>query len=60
MAGHIFEVTQSKERVWSYQSPFQDKNGMPLVYRAYRVPPEWLPEGAASHEYTPWSVAYGE
>ena len=60
VAGHIFEVTQSKERVWSYQSPFQDKNGMPLVYRAYRVPPEWLPEGAASHEYTPWSVAYGE
>ena len=60
VAGHIFEVTPAKKMVWSYMSPFQDKHGMPLVYRAYRVPPEWLPLAAVENEYQSWAEAYGD
>jgi hypothetical protein len=44
--GRIFEVTPGHEIVWEYVSPFfadpkETQNG---VYRAYRVPYEWVPQ----------------
>ncbi|MBP1624284.1 MAG: hypothetical protein H6Q07_2304 [Acidobacteria bacterium] len=44
--GRIFEVTAKHEIVWEYISPFfsdakETQNG---VYRAYRVPYEWVPQ----------------
>lgn len=44
--GRIFEVTPEHEIVWEYVSPFfadpkETQNG---VYRAYRVPYEWVPQ----------------
>jgi hypothetical protein len=45
--GRIFEVTAGHEIVWEYVSPFfadpkETQNG---VYRAYRVPYDWVPQG---------------
>ncbi len=43
--GRIFEVTPKHELVWEYISPFQGKlRKINMVYRAYRVPYEWIPQ----------------
>ncbi|NPV60618.1 MAG: thioredoxin [Actinobacteria bacterium] len=55
--GRIFEVTPGGEIVWQYI----DGAGIQMlgsVYRAYRVPPEWVPGNPAG--YTPWSELYEE
>ncbi|MDL2307440.1 aryl-sulfate sulfotransferase [Desulfovibrio sp. OttesenSCG-928-C06] len=43
--GRIFEVTREHELVWEYISPYKG-TALPLnmVYRAYRVPYEWVPQ----------------
>jgi hypothetical protein len=46
--GRMFEVTADHEIVWEYVSPFfadpnETQNG---VYRAYRVPYDWVPQAA--------------
>lgn len=43
--GRIIEVTAEHEIVWEYISPYWGKE-MPLnmVYRAYRLPYEWVPQ----------------
>ena len=44
--GRVFEVRQSGEIVWEYMSPYSQKNGLGItsqVYRAYRVPYDWVP-----------------
>ncbi len=44
-SGRIFEVTQQYEIVWEYISPYFGANGRSNdVYRAYRVPYEWVPQ----------------
>jgi Arylsulfotransferase (ASST) len=53
--GRIFEVTPAGEKVWEYV----EGTGIQVlgrVYRAYRVPPEWVPGNPAG--YTPWSGLY--
>jgi len=49
-SGRIFEVTREGDIVWEYISPYKGridaKFGNNSVYRAYRVPASWLPEGA--------------
>jgi len=43
--GRIFEVTAELETVWEYVSPFYNKKmKQSMVYRAYRVPYEWIPQ----------------
>jgi hypothetical protein len=43
--GRIFEVTPEYEITWEYISPyFSDNMATNLVYRAYRVPYEWIPQ----------------
>jgi hypothetical protein len=51
--GRIFEVTPLNEIVWEYICPgisgdYQNNS----VYRAYRVPPEWVPGNPSG--YDPW------
>jgi hypothetical protein len=43
--GRLFEVTSSGEIVWEYVSPYFGTN-QPVnrVYRAYRLPYEWVPQ----------------
>jgi hypothetical protein len=50
--GRIFEVTAGHEIVWEYVSPFfsdakETQNG---VYRAYRVPYDWVPQAPRPEE----------
>ena len=43
--GIMIEVTREHELVWEYVSPyFASKRYTNLVYRAYRVPYEWVPQ----------------
>jgi len=45
--GRVLEVTPEHETVWEYMSPYQqDMRGrkMTTIYRAYRVPYEWVPQ----------------
>lgn len=43
--GRIFEVTTGFEIVWEYVSPYYGKKkNQNMVYRAYRVPHEWIPQ----------------
>jgi hypothetical protein len=56
--GELIEVNRQKQVVWRYQSLFADKDGAPFVYRAYRVPPEWLPAGVNPGNYPAWKDLY--
>jgi hypothetical protein len=46
--GRVIEVTKDHEIVWEYISPYLWDSSAPstrnLVYRAYRVPYEWVPQ----------------
>ena len=42
--GRIFEVTPEHEVVWEFINPHMDNRNMNMVYRAYRVPYEWVPQ----------------
>ena len=51
--GRVFEVTAEKEIVWEYMCPATlGKKSVYEVYRAYRVPSEWVPGNPAG--YQPW------
>jgi hypothetical protein len=46
-SGRIIEVTSKQEIIWEYISPYVNKDmDMNMVYRAYRVPYEWIPQTA--------------
>ena len=43
--GRIIEVTEDHEIVWEYISPYWGKQmKINMIYRAYRVPYEWVPQ----------------
>jgi hypothetical protein len=46
--GRIIEVTSESEVVWEYMNPYTWDSDIPmtrnLVYRAYRVPYDWVPQ----------------
>jgi len=42
--GRIFEVTADHEIVWEYISPYKNQRNSNMVYRAYRVPYNWVPQ----------------
>ncbi|MEC2074795.1 aryl-sulfate sulfotransferase [Metabacillus fastidiosus] len=42
--GRIFEVTENHEIVWEYISPYKNARNSNMVYRAYRVPYNWVPQ----------------
>ncbi|MBI2853898.1 MAG: aryl-sulfate sulfotransferase [Chloroflexi bacterium] len=49
--GRIFEVTREHEIVWEYISPYKgNQYNMNMVYRAYRLPYEWIPQIARPEE----------
>ena len=42
--GNLMEVTPKGEIVWDYVNPYV-RNGEPaMIYRAYRIPYEWIPQ----------------
>ncbi|MFV0439550.1 MAG: aryl-sulfate sulfotransferase [Desulfopila sp.] len=49
--GRIIEVTADHEIVWEYISPYWGRQmNINMVYRAYRVPYEWIPQLAKPQE----------
>ncbi len=56
--GEIIEVTEDKNVVWRYVVPYDETDKRKFVYRAYRIPPEWLPPGKADADYPLWSERY--
>jgi hypothetical protein len=43
--GRIIEITADHRLVWEYVCPYRSKHsGMNMVYRAYRVPYDWVPQ----------------
>jgi hypothetical protein len=61
MDGHLLEVTPDHRVVWEFQAvPDSSPIDAARVYRAYRVPPEWLPEGenAALGNYATWASLF--
>ena len=46
MDGRIFELTPEEEIVWEYINPFLSDDDTPSrrIYRAYRVPYDWIPQ----------------
>jgi len=53
--GRIFEVSADKEIVWEFIAP-DNPTGGNGVYRAFRIPPEWVPGNPAG--YTEWYRLY--
>ena len=58
--GRMFEVTPKNEIVWEYMYPQFGPNGANAVYRAYRVPYDWIPQLAAPKEQKVTPPALGE
>ncbi len=48
--GRILEVTSDDEIVWDYTSPYFDANGNNMIYRAYRIPYDYVPQANHSEE----------
>ena len=43
--GRLIEVNTEGEIVWEFVSPWKDKrHNLSVVYRAYRLPYEWIPQ----------------
>jgi hypothetical protein len=61
--GRVFEVTRAGDIVWDYVAPFSARPfggpgallGPNAVYRAYRVPPSWVPVAQACPLPTGWA-----
>jgi hypothetical protein len=45
--GRVFEVTNTSKIVWDYEQPVR----VLQVYRAYRVPPEWVPGNPSGYAF---------
>jgi hypothetical protein len=62
MNGRIFELTEDKELVWEFVSPFFSDDATPShrVYRAYRLPYGWVPQLDAPRERAVIPPALGE
>ena len=48
--GRVFEVTNTSKIVWDYITPTRIQQ----LYRAYRVPPEWVPGNPAGYAF--WDI----
>ena len=63
--GRIFEVTPALETVWEYINPFPEfftlpgQKKSPFIYRAYRVPYDWIPQLVPPSELPVTPPAYG-
>ncbi len=62
MNGRVFELTEDKELVWEFVSPFFSDDDTPThrIYRAYRLPYEWIPQLDAPRERAVIPPALGE
>ena len=52
LSGRIFEINPENTIVWSWKTP----DPKDFIYRAYRVPPEWIPGNPSGYES--WDALY--
>ncbi len=55
--GRIIEMTKEKKKVWEFNAPASD-NENSAIYRAYRIPPEWVPNNPSG--YVEWSMLFSQ
>ena len=62
MNGRVFELTPDGEIVWEYVSPFFSDDDVPShrIYRAYRLPYEWVPQLERPREFAVIPPPLGE
>ncbi|MAX06728.1 MAG: aryl-sulfate sulfotransferase [Pseudohongiellaceae bacterium] len=62
MNGRVFELTPEEEIVWEYVSPFFSDTDPPShrIYRAYRLPYDWIPQLELPEERPVIPPALGE
>jgi len=61
ISGRLIEVTPSSRIVWEYQYAASSSGvNAAWVYRAYRIPPEWLPSGENQTygDYASWQSLF--
>lgn len=51
-AGNLLEVTPNRRVVWHYINHYSYSGLSNSVYRAYRIPPQWIPENPGG--YSSW------
>lgn len=56
LESRLIEVSPGKEKVWSLDLEAKKRGWVERLYRAIRVPPEWLPAGINPAGYTPWKA----
>ena len=50
-ASRVFEVNQNNDLLWEYgPDTYLDRILTPYYYRAYRIPPEWVPGNVVNYE----------
>jgi len=56
--GTVLEINKAGKTIWKYKTK-PDSDGSPnYLYRAYRVPPEWLPTGINPDSYPKWNKRF--
>jgi hypothetical protein len=60
--GRVIEVTRANDIVWQYQYSAPGEGTLAWVYRAIRIPPEWLPSNVNAEfgNYESWKELYEE
>ena len=56
--GKVLEVNSAGQTIWSHKMAPDSDGSLNYLYRAYRVPPEWLPSGINPDGYTPWNERF--
>ena len=58
MDGLVMEVSPSGKKLWQHIIGPDEDGSTAYLYRAYRVPPEWLPAGVNPDNYTAWNKRF--
>ena len=58
ISGMVLEVNNAGKTIWTHKMAPDSDGSLNYIYRAYRVPPEWLPLGINPDGYTPWKERF--
>ena len=56
--GMVLEVNSAGKTIWTHKMAPDSDGSSNYLYRAYRVPPEWLPVGINPDGYAPWNKRF--
>ena len=58
MDGQLLEVNSAGKTVWSFKTVGDPDGTQRYLYRAYRLPPEWLPNNTNPAGYATWETRF--